>query len=78
MKLVSNWRKLWKSTTVVLAIILVALSAAQVALPTAQAVMDPATYAKVSAAMGILIAVLRYVQQEALKEVSAEEPKEQA
>lgn len=67
MQIVENWNKLWKSTTVLLSALLAMLSAAQLVLPSLQAVLDPVTFAKVTLAVAVLIGALRYVAQQSIK-----------
>ncbi|WP_367394513.1 hypothetical protein [Cupriavidus sp. Agwp_2] len=67
MKIVENWNKLWRSTTVLLSLLLAALSAAQVVLPSLQAALEPKQFAQITLAIAVLIGVLRYVAQESIK-----------
>lgn len=66
MKIVDNWNKLWKSTTVLLSALLAMLSAAQLVLPSLQVVLEPKLFAQVTLAVAVLIGALRYVQQQAI------------
>ncbi|GLC97852.1 hypothetical protein Tamer19_72610 [Cupriavidus sp. TA19] len=67
MKVVENWNKLWKSTTVLLSLLLAALSAAQVVLPSLQTVLEPKQFAMITLGVAVLIGALRYVAQPSLK-----------
>lgn len=74
MKIVENWNKLWKSTTVLLSALLATLSAAQAVLPSLQAAIEPKQFAQITLALAVLIGALRYVSQPTLK--TDDEPKE--
>lgn len=65
-RLVPNWRQVHRSTTVVLSILLVALSAAHDQLALFQAFISPEHFATVSLVIGVAIAVFRYIEQPAL------------
>lgn len=67
MQIVENWNKLWKSTTVLLSALLAMLSAAQLVLPSLQAVMEPQMFAKITLALAVMIGALRYVAQQSIK-----------
>ncbi|MCA3771396.1 MAG: hypothetical protein IN805_02610 [Cutibacterium sp.] len=67
MQIVENWNKLWKSTTVLLSALLAMLSAAQLVLPSLQAVMEPKLFAQITLALAVLIGALRYVAQQSIK-----------
>ncbi|WP_454757007.1 DUF7940 domain-containing protein [Cupriavidus campinensis] len=67
MKIVENWNKLWKSTTVLLSALLAMLAAAQAVLPSAQAAIEPKLFAQISLAPAVLIGALRYIAQPSLK-----------
>lgn len=76
MKIVENWNKLWKSTTVLLSVLLAMLSAAQVVLPSLQAVLEPKQFAQITLGLAVLIAALRYVAQPTLKAGEGEDKAE--
>lgn len=67
MKIVENWNKLWKSTTVLLSALLAMLAAAQAVLPSVQAAIEPKLFAQISLALAVLIGALRYIAQPSLK-----------
>lgn len=67
MKIVENWSKLWKSTTVMLSALLAMLAAAQAVLPSVQAAIEPKLFAQISLALAVLIGALRYIAQPSLK-----------
>ncbi len=67
MTIVENWKKLWKSTTVLLSALLAMLSAAQLVLPSLQAAVEPKQFAQITLGLAVLIGALRYVQQQAIK-----------
>lgn len=72
MKIVENWNKLWKSTTVLLSALLAMLAAAQAVLPSVQAAIEPKLFAQISLELAVLIGALRYIAQPSLR--TAEEP----
>ena len=68
LRLASNWRRLHRTYTFVFGLILVALSAAQGFLPLFQGVIAPQRFAFWSLGLGVLIVVLRYIDQQSVKE----------
>jgi hypothetical protein len=65
--LAPNWRRLHRSFTVMLSMLLTLLAAAQDQWPLLQSFISPQRFAKVAFALGIAIAVLRYVEQKSLR-----------
>jgi len=66
-KLTDNWRRLHRSYTVVVSLLLVVLAAAQEFLPLFAGVLTPRAFAWVSMGAGVAIALLRYVDQPCLR-----------
>ena len=70
MKAVDNWKKLHKSSTVVLSIIGTLVSLMEIVLPQMgllQPVLDPVTYGVVMFILTIMIGIGRYVQQDCVR-----------
>jgi hypothetical protein len=72
MKLIPEWRKAWRMTSVQLAIAGVVLNAAATGWSSFQGSVDPLVYAIVNMALGIAVAVSRVVKQPALHEAKDE------
>lgn len=72
-KLTKSWRRLHRSYTVILGLALALASAAYEHLPLFQSLMPPARFAWLSAGMGVLIALLRYVDQPCLRQPNADD-----
>lgn len=62
-RLVKNWRKLHRSYTVRLSVLLALLSAAQEHWPLFQSFLHPKHFAIVSACLAVAIAVFRHIDQ---------------
>lgn len=67
-KLTKSWRRLHRSYTVILGLVLVVASASYEALPLFRSVVAESHFAWISMALGALIAVLRYVDQPDLQQ----------
>lgn len=67
-KLTRSWRRLHRSYTVILGLVLVVVSAAYNALPLFRSMMEEASFAWISMVLGVLVAVLRYVDQPCLRQ----------
>ncbi|MGB6056312.1 MAG: hypothetical protein WBG17_13860 [Burkholderiaceae bacterium] len=65
-RLVPNWRRLHRSYTVGLSLLVALLSAAQDQWPLFQAIVPPQRFAILSLVLALLIVVLRYVEQPSL------------
>lgn len=66
MKLVGNWKKLYKSYTVLLSVIGTLVSLFEIILPAMgllQPALDPATYGMIMFALTVLIGIGRYIKQ---------------
>lgn len=66
MKLVGNWKKLYKSYTVLLSVIGTLVSLFEIILPAMgllQPALDPATYGMIMFTLTVLIGVGRYIKQ---------------
>jgi hypothetical protein len=70
MKLIDNWKHCYKMFSVILAMLLAALSAAQTMLPSFQTVVPAEKFAWVSMIVSVAIAIARVIKQEALPEGS--------
>lgn len=71
LKVVSNWKSLHKSWTVILSVLGTLVGLIEVVLPhlgLIQPFLDPATYGFIMFGLTIAIAIVRYIQQESLKE----------
>lgn len=66
--LTKSWRRLHRSYTVILGLVLVVASAAYEALPLFRSLVDESRFAWISMTLGVLIAVLRYVDQPCLQQ----------
>lgn len=66
-RLTASWRRLHRSYTVICGLALALASAAYEHLPLFQSLMPQSRFAWLSAAMGVLIALLRYVDQPCLR-----------
>lgn len=66
-RLVPNWRRLHRSYTVVLSILLALLSAAQDQWPLFQSFITPQRFATVSLVLALVIGVFRYLEQPSLR-----------
>ena len=66
LRLASDWRRLHRSYTVVLSLVLALLSAAQDQWPLFQSFIGPHRFAHVSLALALVIALVRYLKQPAL------------
>jgi hypothetical protein len=62
-RLAKNWRKLHRSYTVRLSVLLALLSAAQEQWPLFQPFLQPKHFAIVSASLAVAIAVFRHIEQ---------------
>ncbi len=67
-RLAPNWRRLHRSYTVILSLLLAVLSAAQDQWPLFQNFLSPTRFAVVSMVLAVLIVVLRYVDQQSVSE----------
>ncbi|MNQ65674.1 hypothetical protein D3C85_801340 [compost metagenome] len=71
MKLVSNWKKLHKSYTVILSIVGVLVSLSEAILPSMgliQPILDPVTYGAIMFCLSVCVAVGRYLQQASVEQ----------
>lgn len=68
MKLIPEWRKAWRMTSVQLAIVGVVLNAAATGWSSFQGHVDPLVYAIVNMVLGIAVAVSRVIKQPKLAE----------
>jgi hypothetical protein len=66
-RLASNWRRLHRSYTVILSVLLALLSAAQDQWPLFQSFITPQRFAVVSMVLALVIAVFRYLEQPSLR-----------
>lgn len=73
MKLIPNWRKCWKMTSVQLAALLAAMNGAYLAWPALGAFMDPKQFAVVNVILAALVPAARIVLQPQLKEGTKDE-----
>lgn len=74
MKLVSNWKKLHKSYTVILSVIGVLVSLSEAILPSMgliQPFMDPMTYGIIMFCLSVGVAVGRYIQQASVEDAKS-------
>ena len=70
-KLVSNWKKLHKSFTVIMSFLGILLSVVEIILPQMglnQTLLDPTTYGILMFSMTVAIGIGRYIQQDCLRE----------
>lgn len=70
LRLVKNWNKLHKSSTVIMSILATVIGLIEVILPQMgliQPFLDPATYGILMFVMTVLIGVGRYIQQDSIK-----------
>lgn len=65
-RLASNWRRLHRTYTVGLSMLLALLSAAQDQWPLFQTLITPGRFALISLCIAVLIALFRYIEQPAL------------
>jgi hypothetical protein len=63
MKLIPEWRKAWRMTSVQLAVVGVVLNAAATGWSSFQGSVDPLVYAIVNMVLGIAVAVSRVIKQ---------------
>lgn len=70
-RLTRSWRRLHRSYTVQLGLVMALLSAAYEALPLFRSMMVDASFAWISLLLGVLIAALRYVDQPCLHQPDA-------
>lgn len=68
MRVTANWRRLHRSYTVIFSVLLVALSAVYEHLPLLQAVLPSRGFAAISMIIGVVIAVMRYIDQPGLQQ----------
>lgn len=68
MKLINNWKKAHKMSSVQIAIIVAALGALQVAWPEFREVVGAGVYASVNALLGVGVVVARIVSQSSLED----------
>lgn len=61
--MVSDWKDAWKWFSVHVAVVIALVNAAQTLLPQFQALMSPATFAYINAALGVLVIVARITSQ---------------
>ena len=74
-RLVPNWRRIHRTTTVMLSMMLVILSAAQGNLALFQSFLTAQQFAIVSMVMGVAIAFFRYLEQPSLHQDTPGEEK---
>ena len=74
LRLVPNWRRLHRTYTVGLSVLLAALSAAQDQWPLFQTFINPKHFAAVSLVLALAIAVFRYIEQPSLRPEQHEGP----
>lgn len=70
LRLVKNWNKLHKSSTVIMSMLAAVIGLIEVILPQMgliQPFLDPATYGILMFVMTVLIGVGRYIQQDSIK-----------
>lgn len=67
MKLIPEWRKFWRMTSVQLAIACAAINAAAAAWSLFQGEVDPLVFATVNMVLSIGVAISRVVQQSKLR-----------
>lgn len=67
-KLTKSWRRLHRSYTVILGLLLAVASAAYELLPLFRSVVEQSRFAWISMVLGVLIAALRYVDQPCLQQ----------
>lgn len=70
LRLVKNWNKLHKSSTVIMSILAAVIGLIEVILPQMgliQPFLDPATYGVLMFVMTVLIGIGRYIQQDSIK-----------
>lgn len=70
-RLTKSWRRLHRSYTVILGLVLAIASAAYELLPLFRSLVAESRFAWLSMALGVLIAVLRYVDQPCLQQQSS-------
>lgn len=63
MKLIDNWKKAWKFTSVQVAMLLSILATVQASMPDLQAMFAPTTYALINLGLGIAVIIARVVKQ---------------
>lgn len=67
-RLTASWRRLHRSYTVILGLVLAVASAAYELLPLFRSLVAEARFAWVSMILGVLIAALRYIDQPCLRQ----------
>lgn len=67
-RLSKSWRRLHRSYTVILGLVLAVASASFELLPLFRSIVDESRFAWISMVLGVLIAVLRYVDQPCLQQ----------
>lgn len=72
MKLITNWQKAWRMSSMQLSALIVALATLQTFMPELQAMLPP----KVYAALGVAVMVARIIQQAKLSVEAANAPKD--
>lgn len=73
MKLIPEWKRAWRMSSVQLAAAGAVLNAAAAAWSVFQGAVDPMVFAIVNMALSCAVAVARVVQQSKLREVSPDE-----
>lgn len=68
MKLIPEWRKFWRMTSVQLAIAGAVLNAAAAAWSVFQGAVDPLVFASVNMVLSVAVAIARVVQQSKLRD----------
>lgn len=68
MKLIPEWRKAWRMTSVQLAVTCAALNAAAAGWSLFEGAVNPVVFASVNMVLGIAVAVTRVVQQPKLRD----------
>ena len=68
MKLIPEWRKFWRMTSVQLAILGAVLNAAAAAWSVFQGAVDPLVFASVNMVLSVAVAIARVVQQSKLRD----------
>lgn len=63
MKLIDNWKKAWRFTSVQVALLLSILATLQASLPDLQSLFAPTTYALINLGLGIAVIIARVVKQ---------------
>lgn len=68
MKLIPEWRKFWRMTSVQLAIVAAVLNAAAAAWSVFQGAVDPLVFATVNMVLSVAVAIARVIQQTKLRD----------